>query len=913
MCASLKRNNSNETMTSRASPAATSSTTFKSRIIHFIVLSCFLVSIGWQAHRTRAKSSTLRGRQQNTITNDIVISTSSSIKPLFSRPTTKDRRFKSIFYHAYKHLYQTKNSYSRMLSTTNNNGEAATVEATTAAASTTNGEEANIPHHQQDEHVSSSSPEDLAHELSIEVSYEDTYDTLIFLGVSFIMGEIAYHIGIPPLVGQIIAGFLLGPPLADYVPFPQSMVLLGDLGLILLLVEAGVELDVALVKEAGIRPLLIALAGSIIPFGIGLGVTLAQGDQSIKSAIAAGACFSPTSLGVAANALSGGKALNTPVGQLIVASAVIDDMIGLIILSMLEVLVLDNPPLFSYFIPIISAVGWLILLGVAALTVIPYLVEKVILPRFRPETRPYVAFALLWLLVLAYLPMMYYTKASYLTGAFLAGLAFSQVEGVHHTFVSEAGPVMEWLLRIFFSASIGFQVPIKMFGNKSVIAWGFAFYLSVLGKVPVGLFAPRYNETLPKNYPFNPFTRDVLITSVAMTCRGEFSFIIAAFGIGNGLLDPELYSAIIWAVLLACITSPIILTLLLRHYNRLAEQYLEKQELDSSIVGGRGPLHVNIQIRSSLVPGMQDSIKRYINSIGLFVIDQRSWSPRGLHAIVATEVYAVDSKTLIDVERAVRKLSIPTRDEESLEEAKEDGMNHAHFALELEVITETTPLDDIVANRCREIREHLLSCPELVDAKINVVQWVPMIDAIKKKQGDDLAREAAEALKNKETIDTLVDDTPRYRKVRQKMLSNPISFFQAEKDRNKATERTENIEQHTPEPTELPEVSGTGASEGLRRRPRPRSKMVSSPTVGGSDMWQEDTVAQEAAFSGAAPVVQYDMQAGTMRYGGRRQRMKSDLGAIAENAPAIEERLSGFVRQALDDGSSPFAAPHKHA
>ena len=327
-----------------------------------------------------------------------------------------------------------------------------------SSATATNGEAA-ATHSAQtaDLHASSINQEDLAHELSIEVSYEDTYDTLIFLGVSFTMGEIAYYCGIPPLVGQIIAGFLLGPPLADYVPFPQAMVLLGDLGLILLLVEAGVELDVALVKEAGIRPLLIAITGSIIPFGIGLGITLAQGNQSIKSAIASGACFSPTSLGVAANALSGGKALNTPVGQLIVASAVIDDMIGLIILSMLEVLVLDNPPLVSYFIPIISAIGWLIFLGVAALTLIPYLVDKIILPRFKETTRPYVAFGLLWLLVLAYLPMMYYTKASYLTGAFLAGLSFSQVEGVHHTFVSEAGPIMEWLLRIFFSASIGFQ------------------------------------------------------------------------------------------------------------------------------------------------------------------------------------------------------------------------------------------------------------------------------------------------------------------------------------------------------------------------------------------------------------------------------------------------------------------------
>lgn len=92
------------------------------------------------------------------------------------------------------------------------------------------------------------------------------------------------------------------------------MVLLGDLGLIMLLVEAGIELDIGLVKEAGIRPVLIAVAGSVLAFVIGMGIAFGQG-QPVKSAIAAGACFAPTSLGVAANALSGGKALNTPVGR----------------------------------------------------------------------------------------------------------------------------------------------------------------------------------------------------------------------------------------------------------------------------------------------------------------------------------------------------------------------------------------------------------------------------------------------------------------------------------------------------------------------------------------------------------------------------------------------------------------------
>jgi len=787
--------------------------------------------------------------------------------------TKSSRYYKSIFYRAYTSLYKTENSYSRLLE-------------------------------------SEEEQEDLAHELSIEVSFEDTYKILVFLGVVFVFGEIASFCGIPSLVGQIIAGFLLGPPLADYVAFPEAMVLLGDLGLILLLVEAGIELDIGLVKEAGIRPVLIAFTGSILAFITGMGITLAQG-QPIKSAIASGACFAPTSLGVAANALSGGKALNTPVGQLIVASAVIDDVIGLIILSMLEVLVEENPPLYEYFIPIISAVGYLIVLGGSAITWIPKVVDQKILPLFRAEHRQYVALGLLWLLVMAYLPMMYYSKASHLTGAFLAGLSFSQVEGVHHTFITEVGAIMEWLLRIFFSASIGFQVPIKMFGNKTVIAWGFAFYIAVLAKVPVGFFAPKYNEKMPEDYPFNPYIRDVTITSVAMSCRGEFSFIIAAFGIGNELLDPELYSAIIFAVLLSAITSPIMLTLVLRHYNRSAAKYLEQEQLDKSGVGGRAPLHVNIQIRSAVVPGMQMSIKNCVNSLGLFVIDQRNWHPRGL-GIVATELYAVDGKTMIDVNKALRKV-------ESLEypsvsaKTEELGENHVTFDdAEPTIIPEDQPAPlgrDHITERCEEIREALLSHPDLVDANVKVLQWVPLADALSKHSERDSAvdamitGEASAALKNKETIDTLVDETPTVRAKRAKMLSGPVSFADAEKEMKKETEAEAEGDIGKPLGP-LDEVAPVTQpirqlDEGLRRRPR-RVRTVSSPAVGGRDLWMEDSKAQDAAMAAApTPPVQYDLQSG-IRYGvAKRQRMASDLGAIAENTPLIEERLGGIVRHTL--------------
>lgn len=431
-----------------ARPSSSSSS--RRGIRFFMLISCFLLApLSWHTFADGRDGISLRG--SNLIsTNAFSLLDDADISRRSNLAYDKaQNKHQSIFHRAYSTLYKTKNSTPRMLA-----------------------EELS----QQNITAEEELQEELHNELSIEVSFEDTYKILVFLGVVFIFGESAGYCGVPPLVGQIIAGFLLGPPLAEFVPFPEAMVLLGDIGLILLLVEAGIELDVGLVKEAGIRPALIAVVGASLAFGIGIGLALASG-QPIKSAVATGACFAPTSLGVASNALSGGKALNTPVGQLIIASAVIDDVIGLIILSMLDVLVAEDPDLWEYFIPIISAVSYLVVLGISAITCIPYIVEQKILPCFKPEHRQYVAFGLLYLLVMAYLPLMYYSKASQLTGAFLAGLSFSQVEGVHHTFITEAGPIMEWLLRIFFSASIGFQVPIKMFGNGQVVAWGFAFYV----------------------------------------------------------------------------------------------------------------------------------------------------------------------------------------------------------------------------------------------------------------------------------------------------------------------------------------------------------------------------------------------------------------------------------------------------
>ena len=210
----------------------------------------------------------------------------------------------------------------------------------------------------------------------------------------------------PSLFGEIISGFLIGPPLADFVPFPESFVLIGEIGLIMLLLEAGIDIDVAQLKVSGVRAVLIAFAGAFGALAVGMAIAYGMGVKSWQAAMALGATFSPTSLAVASNALNAGNVLNTPVGQLIVAACVIDDVIGLVIMSMLEILVDTEAKMYQYFMPLVSAVVFLSCLGYFAIFLMPRFLNR--LNSRLPETwHTPVSFAIMIILLMAYMPLMY--------------------------------------------------------------------------------------------------------------------------------------------------------------------------------------------------------------------------------------------------------------------------------------------------------------------------------------------------------------------------------------------------------------------------------------------------------------------------------------------------------------------------
>jgi Kef-type K+ transport system membrane component KefB len=127
-------------------------------------------------------------------------------------------------------------------------------------------------------------------------------------------GKVAARCSMPGLVGEIFAGIILGPNLLAYAPKPQALMMFGEIGLLLLFLEAGLDVDVEMIKLIGPRGICLAVAASTLSLLLGMGLGLAIGLDLVAS-FAVGATLAPTSVGIALNVLRTCSALNTPTGQ----------------------------------------------------------------------------------------------------------------------------------------------------------------------------------------------------------------------------------------------------------------------------------------------------------------------------------------------------------------------------------------------------------------------------------------------------------------------------------------------------------------------------------------------------------------------------------------------------------------------
>jgi Kef-type K+ transport system membrane component KefB len=360
-----------------------------------------------------------------------------------------------------------------------------------------------------------------------------------------ILGELAERIGQPAVIGEMVAGVLLGPSVVGLVdPTLPSLHLIAEIGVVLLLFGIGLETDLERLLSVGAAAFTVAIAGVLLPFVSGYAVSRILG-LAVLPAIVAGAALTATSVGITARVFSDLGELKSPEGQIVLGAAVIDDVIGLVILAIVTDLVAGNAPSVAGVARATAvAFGFLAAAVLIGRLVVPWLF-RLIARTSKEHTLATMALALAF--VLAVLASQ--VGSALIVGAFAAGLVLAPTE---YATTIERGIIR--LANVFvpiFFVAVGAAVDVRTFGSREVVVVGIALTaVAIVGKFAAG-WAPVWVRA-----------RKTVI-GVGMVPRGEVGLIFAQTGLAAGVLNAGEYSAIMLMVLVTTFMAPPLLRRLL--------------------------------------------------------------------------------------------------------------------------------------------------------------------------------------------------------------------------------------------------------------------------------------------------------------------------------------------------------------
>jgi Kef-type K+ transport system membrane component KefB len=353
-----------------------------------------------------------------------------------------------------------------------------------------------------------------------------------------LLGVLAQRIGQPAIIGELIAGVLLGKSVFGILdPSDPVILALSEIGVLVLLFEIGLHTDLKSLIRVGTEAITVALVGVLLPFGFGYGVAVALGLATIP-AIVCGAALTATSIGISARTLSDLSQLDTREGQIVLGAAVLDDIVGLIILSVVSGLVGGAAvSLGGITITAAIAIGFVVAAVVLGSLLVPpifRMIDKVEASGVLGVVGLAFAFLLAWLAAAA--------GSATIIGAFSAGLVLhgSPQRAAIEKSTTQLG---HFFVPIFFAA-VGAAVEIGTLADARVLAIG----LALIGVGVIGKFLAGYS-------PFWFRGRKSMI-GIAMIPRGEVGLIFARMGLATGALTAHLYSAIAMMVLVTTFITP---------------------------------------------------------------------------------------------------------------------------------------------------------------------------------------------------------------------------------------------------------------------------------------------------------------------------------------------------------------------
>ena len=392
--------------------------------------------------------------------------------------------------------------------------------------------------------------------MSLLASATESYDLALILGnlliiiiVARLAAELAERIKIPAVLGEIIAGIIIGPSVLGLIDpiknldVANMVLLLGEIGVILLLFQVGLEMDLGEMAKVGKPALLVALIGVLVPFTAGFGVASAFGESG-KISLFIGAALTATSVGITARVLGDLRALALRESRIVLGAAVADDVLGLIILTVVVKVVTEGSISASVVFETIGlALGFLVITGLLAIYVIPKAFTRIDRVAKSSTTIVAVSFALM----LAFSLLANQAKLAFIIGAFMAGLAVGRSQQ-HERIAEGLNPLGHIFIPVFF-ASIGINADLDAMFQPSVLALATVLtVVAIIGKLIAGFGIGRSPG-------------DKLLIGIGMIPRGEVGLIFASIGLSKGILDDELYGALLLMVLVTTLITPPLLRL----------------------------------------------------------------------------------------------------------------------------------------------------------------------------------------------------------------------------------------------------------------------------------------------------------------------------------------------------------------
>lgn len=384
-------------------------------------------------------------------------------------------------------------------------------------------------------------------------SYGFLLDLALILLSTKLFGLLTKRIHMPQVVGALVAGVLLGPAVFNIINETEFIHQMSEIGVIVLMFCAGLETDIDELKKCGKASFIIALMGVIIPLAGGFGVAWFFNRPGLIESTAScslflqnvfiGVILTATSVSISVETLKEMGKLNTKAGNAILGAAIIDDILGIIALTLITSMADSS---VNIAIVLLKIVGFLVMVAVAGFVV--HKAYKFWVQSYERNLRRFVIVAFVFCLLMAYCAEVFFGVAD-ITGAFFAGLIITKTTKTDY--VAKRFDTLSYiLLSPIFFASIGLQVVLPEM-SASIIWFSVALTIvAIVTKiVGCGLGAKMCNY---KN-------KDCVRIGVGMISRGEVALIVAAKGNAVGLMSASILGPVVIVVVLTTIIAPIFL------------------------------------------------------------------------------------------------------------------------------------------------------------------------------------------------------------------------------------------------------------------------------------------------------------------------------------------------------------------